>query len=95
MSENGSKCSCPPGFPCGKDDCQALEQNLVKPPIDDFIIVPQALLCECHICVRSLALNSAAEEVLSLPRDAKPVLLARTWQFRRRAALPPRSPSLA
>ena len=96
VSQDGSKCDCPPGSPCGKDNCQNLELNLAGPASDNFVVVvPQATLCICHICLRCLELNQVAESAASPKFFIEPFELARTWQFQRRAAPSPRSPSLA
>ena len=96
IAQDGSKCDCPPGTPCGKDDCQTLEQNLAPPASDQFgVVAPEVVLCTCHICLCSLEL-SLVEVSAAKPRFfVESFALARPWQFQRRAAPPPRSPTLA
>jgi hypothetical protein len=90
-----SKCDCPPGSPCEKDNCKSLEQNLEKPCADSLgITCPPLVLCTCHLCLRLVELSSTTESLLPLERRGEPFDWNRTWQFRLRAAPMPRSPSL-
>lgn len=95
VAQDGSKCGCPPGTPCEKDDCQNLEQNLVPPTSDQLgVVVPEAVLCTCHICLRSLEPSPAAVSATGQRFFVDPFEVARPWQFQRRAAPAPRSPTL-
>ena len=96
IAQDGSKCDCPPGTPCGKDDCQNLEQNLAPPASNQLgVVVPEAVFCTCHICLRSLEPSPVAVSAASPRFFIESFALARPWQFQRRAALAPRSPTLA
>lgn len=96
VAQDGTKCDCPPGSPCSKDNCQNLDLNLSSPVSENFIIVvPQATLCSCPICERCLDLNPIAESAASPKFFVEPSAQARPWQFQRRAAPAPRSPTSA
>ena len=96
IAQDGSKCHCPPGTPCGRDDCQNLELNLAAPTADQLgVVVPEAVLCTCHICLRSLELSPVAVSAARPRFFLESFELARPWQFQRRAAPAPRSPTLA
>lgn len=96
VAQDRSGCDCPPGSPCGKDDCQNLELNLAAPTADQpGVVVPEAVLCACHICLRSLETRPVAVSAAKPRFFVEPFELARPWQFQRRAAPAPRSPTLA
>ncbi|MFA6286116.1 MAG: hypothetical protein WC661_01930 [Opitutaceae bacterium] len=97
--QDGSKCACPPGDPCRKDNCQDVEQNLAEPTSNDLVIgAPQDVLLDFHIWLQALErLTPSGESEGSVSPDRSDAwfALVRTWQFERRAALEPRLPSLA
>jgi hypothetical protein len=96
VAQDGSTCNCPPGSPCSKDGCQNLELNLPAPISDQpDVVVPEAVLCTCHICCRCLDLCPTMIATAKPWFFVEPFELARPWQFERRAAPAPRSPSLA
>lgn len=95
-AQDGAECDCPPGTPCGKDDCQNLEQNLAPATFNQLgVAVPEAVLCTCHICLRSSELSPVAVAAAKPRFFIEPFALARPWQFQRRAAPYPRSPTSA
>ena len=96
VAQDGSKCNCPPGTPCRKDNCQNLELNLAASTADQpGVVVPEAELCKCHICLRSLEVSPIAVAAPRLRFFVEPFEVARPWQFQCRAAPAPRSPTLA
>lgn len=95
VAQDDLDCGCPPGVPCRRDNCQVLEQFLTLPASDQLAVVgPELVLCTCHIDLRSL--DSSPRGGLAVGHKFLAALpeLPRPWQFQRRAALPPRLPSL-
>ena len=77
---------------CTGDDCQILEsgQIILSKSRFEMAALP-VLTCVCVSCYQHLALPAPAPEIIALHQE-ETLVLQRSWQFVRRAALPARAP---
>jgi len=96
LSDGEPACECPPGCDCNKDACRSLEQNLPYQTYDTIVssvMVEVAIIDPVSRCEDNL--RQPATPAFRPRRSAGLYGDTRPWQFERRAAPAPRSPTLA
>lgn len=78
---------------CDADDCALVENAAHRPSGDAFVLKPPATTGGPWLVV-AVAPPCGAAPLAGLAGTSAPQELARTWQFIRRAAPPPRAPSV-
>lgn len=84
------------GSDCAVDGCKTVEDGSYRSSTAVVKIAPPvSTVCACLICIRAAVANLQFEPIVRAAEFSRPLDWVASWQFERRAALPPGAPSVS